>query len=525
MKKIISAILFGFYGTSMAQEVSFQYGAPVTKELVDKDGQNMWYASKQGAELFYSGMVNPVKFLGKFNEHYFLIKTGRVDKVLLIFNEKMVVSDAIPLGELSSVKGSNYLDAIVFSGKICLFFEGISDQVTKGNKGVFLLEFDLETSALSDSKLIDQFPSIGKIDGFDLNTSKNNSYLGITVNASVSAVNYKFSFTVFDKDMNKLQSQKGVEGKFAENHEYRSSFISNAGMFYLLFDDCGTAIMVGPTSNCIPKPHEHITYITYDKEGTRNEIFLTLEGRTMLHMNFIEQADQVGLFVSWYYTDSESKSGFSIYSLRDKTEPVKYEFDAAWVEPFTNRTIYYALEDATTKGGNMFYELKDVIETETSTIYVIKKSVLMKTATSGSSIGGSAESIVTTVDGDILIVKQDKVTKEFTTAKIERYANTSFNSGEAMLNYDGKLHFVYSAFLPKEQQSGAYETAPGNTGIFASTVDLNTLNVSTKVVAGYGKKSVPFEQMLHLYSLYQSGNKFVVYGTSEKIEGLIKGSF
>jgi hypothetical protein len=525
---LILSIIIPVLGST--QEVTFKYGPPITKETVSNLSYKFWFDTEKGAYAMSRSLMNSPEFFCHLDSYYFILKKGVDEKMaLLIFNEQYNLVHAIMVETCESLEKSNFLGIAEFNGSVSLFFEAPSESGNKEKKGVYLSTLNTKTLKLNEPVLVSEFQSSGKIKNFEARVSKNKSYLSLLANPDTKALEYSYSFSVLDKTLNKIQAESFVSGKLEDTHKYRSSYISDLGVFGVLFDEKGQSPTGSAMETCTQDPHDYFTCVTHEAGGTKNENFVKLEGRTLLNMSFVEVQD-LKLFVSWYDSEEESKAGFSIYEPITKKEEFKYTFDASYFEPFIKRKVTWVLDDriekvsdANLKIVNVFFDILEIIETEESITYILKKSTRLVVSAGTSS--GQANIIQN--HGDFLIVKQDLNTNEISTAKIERVAFPSMTKKyEVISKQNEKIHFLYYSLIPEEERTGpsALEAGQQNLALYSSVVDLASLEVETLKIAGYAKDN-SFKYILHLGSIFQSANKFVALSISEENQRMISGSF
>ncbi|MBL7899908.1 MAG: hypothetical protein JNJ99_15310, partial [Crocinitomicaceae bacterium] len=377
IKHIFTIAILQFCFIAKSQEVNFTYGSPITKESISGMEYTDWFYNPA----IVGGSQTKVNFLGYFNKHYFIVKNIE-DKghVLLAFAENLKLANAWPLQKFSSVEGISYLDAVVFQNELVFFFNGNSDLVAKGNAGLFMAKFDYNSMKFNNPELVDQFGGAGKVKDLECTISENGQFIALVVNPDANGVNYSYGFVTLDNKLTKIKTESEVTGKFTENHHYHSAFISNKGGLYLLFDDNGESPFGSTGSASTQKPHAHATLIQHNSDGSKSEKFIQLDGRLLLRLKCVDRENGVEVFISWFNEEDENKTGFSFYSPEQGKETFKYEFDQNWVEPYVKRTLAFTLEDLAVKKNqasstivNVFFDLKNTIETETDVIYIIKK--------------------------------------------------------------------------------------------------------------------------------------------------------
>jgi hypothetical protein len=416
-----------------------------------------------------------------------------------------------------------------FDNSVCLFFEGPSKSGDKEKKGVYLSTVDTKTLKLNEPVLVSEFQSSGKIKNFEARVSKNRSYLSLLANPDTKSLEYSYSFSVLDNELNKVQIESFVSGKLEDNHKYRSSYISDSGTFGVLFDENGQSPTGSAMETCTQDPHDHFTCITHEVGGSKNERFVKFDGRKLLNMSFVERQD-LQVFVSWYESEEESKAGFSIYDISSKKEEFKHTFDASYFEPFIKRKVTWVLDDRTEKISdanlkivNVFFSILDIVETKESITYILKKSTRL--IVSGGTQSGTASIIQN--HGDFIIVRQDLLTEEISTTKIERIAFPSMTEKyEVLTTQNDKIHLLYYSLIPEDERTGpsALEAGQQNLAIYSSVVDLASLEVETLKIAGYTKDN-SFKYIFHLGAIHQAGNKFVALAVSEENQRIISGTF
>ncbi len=200
-----------------AQEVTFKYGPPITKETVSNLSYKSWFDTEKGAYAMSRSLMNSPEFFCHLDSYYFILKKGIDEKMaLLIFNEQYNLVHAIMVETCESLEKSNFLGIAEFNGSVSLFFEAPSESGNKEKKGVYLSTLNTKTLKLNEPVLVSEFQSSGKIKNFEARVSKNKSYLSLLANPDTKALEYSYSFSVLDKTLIGVITQNDAQNGYYE---------------------------------------------------------------------------------------------------------------------------------------------------------------------------------------------------------------------------------------------------------------------------------------------------------------------
>jgi hypothetical protein len=506
MKNLISVIAIFICLHAASQDIQFEYG-PI-RAIANHPG-----GSGAFKELAFQEMTpEDLKMLGAYGDRYFVIR----GKYLLILDNSFNCVDSLKISNAKVGRATLYYDALIINKKLVLFYVGTSEEVERGNRGIFIWEMDLSTLTFKDPRLLEQFP-YENLDRVEIKMSDNREYFSISVVNQENCSELELSMAVFNKDLEKLVSETSEDITVEKCYMYNSSYLSNTGKLYLLFDKSSGDYNAQYMQNQL----EYAACLFYGEGVSKKFHEIALPDREVSYIQVMEINNVPTVFISWFYEDESSRTGISQYDLNSGEEKLLCEFEAGWIEPFVHSSEqqFYdekeKLNSLNKSSLNASYHIVSVNQLNNTTTYVIekKKEVFIVIGDRRTPRIFKSDIILLYIDENGTIVKKSKNERSV----LSGY----FSSGLTSHQKDSQLHIMYYSVNP-DQEKRPYTNNTADYKLCYIHVDLETLTEKNYIVATYGDKTGDQSFRLFLDNVHAEPGGFITYGLRNLSERVVR---
>jgi hypothetical protein len=480
MFKII-AILFFLSANVFAQETEVQLGeiiAPDNSEQAKMYKKVSKIVSNYGVWLPYR-----VNVLGSIKDQIIVhisLRYGKEEDALLTFNKDLSLKNIFLLDELVDAVMYHFRKAIIFGGKVNLFFTTRDKSDTKEYAAMFRSEFEPESETFSKPELIMEIPKQGSDHNYAFPVSENGKYLAVVANIGSSASGVYYNFLVLDESMKTLYKERGAKHRLSSRNRYYDSEISNSGNLYLFFDK-------ELKLKVYDRGDEYLDLIAYSIDGTMEKHHLEYDDFDIADHEILQIDGKDFLFVSWFHGFNWDQTGFYVIDLEEGNNIIEHEFDPEWSEPILKRgnmstVVRDKVQNPILRAamvGVHHLSLLDHSKIDEDLVFVLVKNTAVMTG-GGPGISDIGVSTSSYQRGDILILKFSKDGHVKEKDKIDRVLVLSDPQHEIVVPNEEGLTIFYPNVYSKDRDANKIVDSQVGNNMFLLRVEvkLDSLEIS-----------------------------------------------
>ncbi|MBI3134269.1 MAG: hypothetical protein HYZ14_06285 [Bacteroidetes bacterium] len=530
MKSLSGILVFLFLSQQIASSAVNSSVLPTASDFSDSN-LPQWREPYSSLQNGYCVDRIGDKVVAVYKESFFYPESSNT--FITIFDADFSILFHEEVSKPKEIAGCKLHSGLIFQNQLVFFLSGKTDDVEKGNQGVFKWTFDTEKLAFNPPVLIEQFPETGSITRLVVNQSANGEFLSLVIEPKTFCEVYDFGLTVIDKNFKPVLTDKEAKGELQACMKFNNCYVTNTGDAYLIFDESSEDYNQIST---FQKQNDYACVISYHQSATETVNHLAFENRGLLGYDFVENDGNAQLFVSWYYLEESARCGISTYDLATKTEKQLHEFDAQWVEPFIQARIpkfSYSQEasrenESTDETRNILFNLKYTVKHNHKTTYIIEKHMPMVFHPSSNS---TLQHMYILYTGDLLFLQFDDTDQLTNKAKVERHVIHRDFADDFLVQQNGnELTVLYHSQVPEDSKddkntlrtyyaSSMHNMPPNH--LFKTVLNLDSFESETTLITDYASGSNFENKYLWLRTSFtDSGVPVLLYVPKKESPGL-----